>query len=340
MQNYSSFNETCCSVYSDEYMSSSGYTYYETRQQRRRAKNELGRSMVEMLGVLAVIGVLSVAGVAGFKTAMDKHRSNELMNEASKRAVIAMAQLAQGRPVNEISFAEFTNNTVAGATFDTSAVVVSGTNKFGVKVSNVEKGVCQNLVNMAGGNVYVAKFDTPDTHMTASQCANNKEQNVLAFIYDSDNISSSTPNTPNAENCDCGQYYNGDSCVSGNSCYDDGCILGYFCSGIGGECLECGSCNEDWDCMSGYRCISGQCEYDGGATECCGDWECSGGYCFCGQCMKYACGYECCGDYDCDKGHFCIGGQCVWNNSGFCNDNWNCVCGDFCNFHECLECGW
>ena len=66
----------------------SGYCYEE-------ANNESGRSMVEMLGVLAVVGVLSVAGIAGVKTAMDKHRSNELMNEASKRAVIAQAQLAR-----------------------------------------------------------------------------------------------------------------------------------------------------------------------------------------------------------------------------------------------------
>ena len=34
--------------------------------------NERGRSMVEMLGVLAVVGVLSIAGLAGFKAAIQK----------------------------------------------------------------------------------------------------------------------------------------------------------------------------------------------------------------------------------------------------------------------------
>ena len=43
-------------------------------------KNESGRSMVEMLGVLAIIGVLSVGGIAGYKTAIKKHQSNELAN--------------------------------------------------------------------------------------------------------------------------------------------------------------------------------------------------------------------------------------------------------------------
>ena len=34
-------------------------------------KQETGRSMIEMLGVLAVIGVLSVGGVYGYTTAMN-----------------------------------------------------------------------------------------------------------------------------------------------------------------------------------------------------------------------------------------------------------------------------
>ena len=33
---------------------------------------ESGRSMVEMLGVLAIIGVLSVGGIAGYTTAINK----------------------------------------------------------------------------------------------------------------------------------------------------------------------------------------------------------------------------------------------------------------------------
>ena len=44
---------------------------------------ECGRSMVEMLGVLAVIGVLSVAGIMGFSTAMAKHKANEAAQHVS-----------------------------------------------------------------------------------------------------------------------------------------------------------------------------------------------------------------------------------------------------------------
>ena len=49
--------------------------------------NETGRSMVEMLGVLAIIGVLSVAGIAGYTMAMRKYRANEIAEAISMLAV-------------------------------------------------------------------------------------------------------------------------------------------------------------------------------------------------------------------------------------------------------------
>ena len=43
--------------------------------------NENGRSMVEMLGVLAIIGVLSAGGLAGYSKAMFKHKLNNTMDQ-------------------------------------------------------------------------------------------------------------------------------------------------------------------------------------------------------------------------------------------------------------------
>ena len=42
-----------------------------------------GRSMIEMLGVLAVVGVLSIGGVAGYRYAMAKHKQNEFFSHLS-----------------------------------------------------------------------------------------------------------------------------------------------------------------------------------------------------------------------------------------------------------------
>ena len=47
-------------------------------------KNEQsGRSMVEMLGVLAIIGVLSIGGISGYSKAMSKYRINKTLDQIS-----------------------------------------------------------------------------------------------------------------------------------------------------------------------------------------------------------------------------------------------------------------
>ena len=48
-----------------------------------RGANSFGRSMIEMLGVLAIIGVLSVGGIAGYSKAMEKWKINKMQEEYS-----------------------------------------------------------------------------------------------------------------------------------------------------------------------------------------------------------------------------------------------------------------
>ena len=46
--------------------------------------NESGRSMIEMLGVLAIIGVLSVGGLAGYAKAMSKFKVNKTLDQVTQ----------------------------------------------------------------------------------------------------------------------------------------------------------------------------------------------------------------------------------------------------------------
>ena len=48
-----------------------------------RGANFFGRSMIEMLGVLAIIGVLSVGGIAGYSKAMEKYKLNKVTEQYS-----------------------------------------------------------------------------------------------------------------------------------------------------------------------------------------------------------------------------------------------------------------
>lgn len=58
---------------------------------------QTGRSMVEMLGVLAIIGVLSVGGIAGYSKAMAKYKLTKAMDQVST-TVTNIRTLYSGQP--------------------------------------------------------------------------------------------------------------------------------------------------------------------------------------------------------------------------------------------------
>ena len=84
--------------------------------------NEAGRSMVEMLGVLAIIGVLSVAGIAGYSMAMRKLKANDIIDLASKARIVAMAgDGGSGRAYTSADLASITGEAPSGVTLCTTS---------------------------------------------------------------------------------------------------------------------------------------------------------------------------------------------------------------------------
>ena len=69
--------------------------------------NESGRSMIEMLGVLAIIGVLSVGGIAGYSKAMNKFKTNQVADNVSMLVANIKTLYAQQKDYNGL------NNTTA-----------------------------------------------------------------------------------------------------------------------------------------------------------------------------------------------------------------------------------
>ena len=57
----------------------------------RRVSPQTGRSMIEMLAVLAIIGVLTVGGIVAYSFAVAKHRANQIYNQVDLRAVTAFS---------------------------------------------------------------------------------------------------------------------------------------------------------------------------------------------------------------------------------------------------------
>ena len=126
------------------------------------AMTESGRSMVEMLGVLAVIGVLSVAGIAGYNNAMNKHRANELLNEASKRAAIVAMQAtaSQNLSINEF----LATNEKLG--FTGVQENPANTQQFQLTLSEVDEKVCTQMRSSVGTNTPIRDINSDCTVIT------------------------------------------------------------------------------------------------------------------------------------------------------------------------------
>ena len=62
-----------------------------------KKKQESGRSMVEMLGVLAIIGVLSIGGIAGYTLSIRRHRANQVIDTVNKYASLVYASCQRAR---------------------------------------------------------------------------------------------------------------------------------------------------------------------------------------------------------------------------------------------------
>ena len=246
---------------------------------------ENGRSMVEMLGVLAVIGVLSVAGIAGYNTAMQSYRTNEILNATSMFYVLAMAQNAGNGPsgTTPVNYASVGGTDPSGATlaynptdkkititFNEAKDCTSAKNKLGDKAS----GECPSLI---------VSFEKENNDSGATTCTQTSCPNGQVCVNGSCEVKATCTDGlwyyPNQNICAADI-----ECDTANSSYErdlanNQCILtcneGYvFKQGEDGN-LECIDINTT--CQSSVYASSHPCECDTTyLTE--HSCECAGGY--------------------------------------------------------------
>ena len=122
-----------------------------------------GRSMIEMLGVLAIVGVLSIGGIVGYDYAINKHRANETIKDLTQYALLASQQVLQKQPT--IQFTELGGTTSLG--YPVSAEVLEDPAFFNLSVEDVPVRVCEMILDsdwqvplVMFANDYAYKNDT------------------------------------------------------------------------------------------------------------------------------------------------------------------------------------
>ena len=233
---------------------------------------ESGRSMVEILGVMAVIGVLSIVGLMGYQYAMNKYRANDIINEVNLR-VQDIWHKYQNIPLPD-TFNEYANTTQTGFPIQ---IISSGNNlTFSIDVNNVPDNVCKQVLSM-GLNNYIIKLIrvmSPESdseeglvyHQDVQICETYGEISKIRFLATLEQLGNESGNkSPIDSNGDPTSYcFTKSDCpsVANNSCFEcinnlcqPDCPLSRpYCNTENTTNPSCETCLTNVHCPTGYIC--------------------------------------------------------------------------------------
>ena len=181
------------------------------KKQFKQIQNQAqdGRSMIEMLGVLAIIGVLSIGGIVGYKLAMNHYQANQIVHEMNMMRTDAQIKIAQGAenltlgsPYDEhkINFNGYKTNFDCALANEEEVILndVScyAANAYYIELQEIPEDVCQPLVRLINGMDNLIDFyvNEPDAEGVGKDTC-DEGNNTLTAIFGADSDS-------NAIKCD------------------------------------------------------------------------------------------------------------------------------------------
>ena len=128
-----------------------------------------GRSMIEMLGVLAIVGVLSVGGIAGYSKAMTKFKINKTADQISQIVTNIRTLYAQQTTYDGLNTAtaiqmgvtpsEMGTGTTLTNPFNGAVLINYSYNKgFTIEIGSLPKEACVTLATYDWGSSYSSGF--------------------------------------------------------------------------------------------------------------------------------------------------------------------------------------
>ena len=289
-------------------------------------QEQSGRSMLEMLGVLAVIGLLSIGILSAIIYGMNKYRANTIIQDVSLMAatIITNEDFLKVEDEEQIIVTELPNMRETQTGYPIYAIRVNS-DIFGVTVEEVSDRVCQLVVEGPNPSDFYIEVNGVSTKDLGSTLCDEENQLVFyfdaykekewcggqicnsGFVCDEDSESCVCPENKHEENgqcvCDAGLESCGDKCYefcSGEymtGFRDENSCLCQCDTNLGLELLaKEGYC----ECPVGSVFLDGKCQVFGctGGTKGNQDWTC--------QIDRKRCGYRCSED-----GSMCFFGLCM-----------------------------
>lgn len=114
----------------------------DKREGRMMPGSESGRSMVEMLGVLAIMGILTIGGIMGFNYAMDKQKANQIADGIVMRAMSLSPQLLLGYAITDTAL----DGSFPAQIGEYPVKLYGDEVGFDLVVSDIDHNVCQHVL--------------------------------------------------------------------------------------------------------------------------------------------------------------------------------------------------
>ena len=231
--------------------------YHQKKEQK--STNETGRSMVEMLGVLAVMGILAALGAKGYDMAMERAAANRIVEEVNRRSVIYSQQLLVGTSSTSLNHSELESEIEGGFVLSANRL---GNDYFQITVQKTPGNICERIGKM--GYARSIQLSSNGTSLTTEDQSGCQEiNNTITFTFSRDLrscegcLSDSKTCESNAQ-CDTNQVCQNGLCACSPyyECNGTCCPSGQFC--VNGSCAETEVCQSTDDCSQGV-CMSGKC---------------------------------------------------------------------------------
>ena len=223
---------------------------------------QTGRSMIEMLGVLAIIGVLSIGGLLGYRRAVNNHQANQILDDVNRFAFVILERsgLALDAEIGKGDFVESGIYTLEGYQ-DIEP------EQFSITVFDVPRGVCEALLSKAAVEyaVRVKEHGSNDGPLYDSKhqdlCQNTND--IVLYFGDTSDLcypADVSAGETRCNDCRCDGYCVVDSVTGEDVCCPAGqkAANGVCTAGATGQ-----PCTTNANCTAGEFCLFSYYENNG-----------------------------------------------------------------------------